>query len=28
MAIWGGNIDTKEEFLEGFWWQKKIYVPW
>jgi hypothetical protein len=20
MVIWYGNIDTKEDFLEGFWW--------
>jgi hypothetical protein len=22
MVIWCGNIDTKEDFLEGFWWSK------
>jgi hypothetical protein len=22
MVIWCDNIDTKEDFLEGFWWSK------
>jgi hypothetical protein len=22
MVIWCGKVDTKEDFLEGFWWSK------